>query len=121
MPDGSVFVINNKDAELSTASMPIDKTRQGLPNSSASKHSIHQNDPFVNSSAKKDAEYLSEVENPDIRYNLDTTNTAKPKAKAKTKAEAEKRDEVVAEVVGETKYELATPNQEILLCCASSS
>jgi len=53
MPDGSVFVINNKDAEPSTASMSSNETRQRLPNGSASKHSIHQNEPVVNTSEKK--------------------------------------------------------------------
>ena len=42
LPDGSVFVIKNKDAELSTASMTSNETRQRLPNSSASNNSIPQ-------------------------------------------------------------------------------
>lgn len=60
MPDGSVFVIKNKDAEPSTASMSSDETRQRLPNGSASKHSIHPPEQNVNTSAQKNAEYLKE-------------------------------------------------------------
>ena len=63
-----------------------------IVNERSSKYSIHPNEPIVNSSAKKDAENLSEVENPDIRYNLDTTNTTKPKAKTKTEVVAENKE-----------------------------
>ena len=42
MLDGSVFVLNKTDAELSTASMPSKETQQRLPNNSASNNSIAQ-------------------------------------------------------------------------------
>ena len=42
LPDGSVFVLNKTDAELSTASMLRNETQQRLPNNSASNNSIAQ-------------------------------------------------------------------------------
>lgn len=51
--DGSVFVLNKTDAELSTASMLSVETQQRLPNSSASNNSIPHSTEKSTETAKK--------------------------------------------------------------------
>jgi hypothetical protein len=56
LPDGSVFILNKTDAELSTASMLSNETQQRLPNNSTSSNSIAQKQKKSISKAKHSVE-----------------------------------------------------------------
>ena len=60
LPDGSVFVLEKTDAELSTASMLSIKAQQRLPNNSASSISIPQNPEMSTTKSDFSLENVSE-------------------------------------------------------------
>lgn len=60
LPDGSVFVLEKTDAELSTASMLSIETQQRLPNNSASSISIPQNSKMSTPKSDFSMENVSE-------------------------------------------------------------
>lgn len=63
LPDGSVFVLEKTDAELSTASMLSIKAQQRLPNNSASSISIPQNPEMSTTKSDFSLENVSEEAN----------------------------------------------------------
>ena len=84
MPDGSLFEFQEtKRSNAETAGL---RNANLSPTNVTSINSIHQNEPIVNSSAKKDAEYLSAVERGDMETAQKMVDEAAKKAGYTVKA-----------------------------------